>query len=107
MAQLTGRNIELRAELARSRDEVRKSERERASAVADLAKLNPTPGGTATGGGVSFLPGSDRLAQQLVIALQEVEEKEGTLREMEKTLGRNRPNQEILVPDWLITSHMT
>eukprot|EP00116_Pleurobrachia_bachei_P000801 sb/3461063/ len=86
VAQLTGRNIELRAELARSRDEVRKSERERASAVADLAKLNPTPGATG-GGGVSFLPGSDRLAQQLVIALQEVEEKERTLKEMEKTLG--------------------
>eukprot|EP00116_Pleurobrachia_bachei_P002483 sb/3462745/ len=86
VAQLTGRNIELRAELARSRDEVRKSERERASAVADLAKLNPTPGATG-GGGVSFLPGSDKLAQQLVIALQEVEEKERTLKEMEKTLG--------------------
>ena len=27
--------------------------------------------------------------------------------EVESTLtGRNRPNQEILVPDWLITSHV-
>ena len=26
---------------------------------------------------------------------------------LDSELGRNRPNQEILVPDWLITSHVT
>ena len=83
MAQLNGRNLELRSELSRTKEEIRRCERDRANAVADLARFAPSGLQALPSAAV---PASQPLAQQLIIALQEVEEKEGGLREMERQL---------------------
>ena len=69
---------------------MRRCERERANAVADLARFAPTGGSTPKGGGVTVSGvmghGSQQLAHQLVVALQEVDEKDGLCKEMERQL---------------------
>ena len=62
---------------------MRRCERERANAVADLARFAPSAGGALN---LPALGGQEPLAKQLIIALQEVEEKDVQLRGMERTL---------------------
>ena len=75
--------MELRAELTRTKEEIRRCERERANAVADLARFAPTGTQGIPGPAVQ---GSQQLAHQLVVALQEIDEKEGLCKEMERQL---------------------
>ena len=83
VAQLSGRNLELRAELARTKEEMRRCERERASAAADLARFAPSSAQVFPS---AMIQGSQPLAHQLIIALQEMEEKEQLCKEMERQL---------------------
>lgn len=83
VAQLNGRNMELRTELTRTKEEVRRCERERANAVADLARFAPSGAQMLSG---PMVQGSQQLAHQLIITLQELEEKDGLCKEMERQL---------------------
>ena len=80
---MNGRNLELRTELARTKEEMRRCERERAGVVADLARFAPSSAQVFPG---PVIQSSQPLAHQLIIALQEVEEKEELCKEMERQL---------------------
>ena len=96
VSQLSGRNIELRTELTRTKEEMRRSERERAQAVADLSRFLPRgavepamPGAPLGGGGMVMAGGQGAaLSHQLVVVMQEMEEKEEGCREMERQVLR-------------------